>query len=174
MITPAVLISASAGLIFSTANRLGRIFDRVNALKTEAEGTLGKEVSFPKERLAYLGRQLHTQSIRAGLIQKAMVCLYSATAFFIISSLTLAFSMIEPSLDWLVTTVALMGGLLLLSASALLLYESRYNLRFIRGQIDFISFLSAEASKKEAGFKKASKRKERQSIKEVARIKNNK
>jgi len=37
MITPAVLISACGTLIFSTASRLGRIFDRVNVMKEEVE-----------------------------------------------------------------------------------------------------------------------------------------
>ena len=34
MITPAVLISACGTLIFSTSARLGRIFDRVNVMKS--------------------------------------------------------------------------------------------------------------------------------------------
>ncbi|PKA10290.1 hypothetical protein CH372_20185, partial [Leptospira meyeri] len=58
MITPAVLVSACASLIFSTANRLGRIFDRVNLLKSEVELLLEGKRGFQKERMVYMRHQL--------------------------------------------------------------------------------------------------------------------
>lgn len=156
MITPAVLISASASLIFSTANRLGRIFDRVNALKAEVEGVLENRLIYPGERLEYLSRQLATQRIRAGLIQNAMAALYTATVLFVASSLALAVTMAWwHNMDWVATALAMIGGLFLFAASAILLYEGRYNLKFIRGQIDFISFLEKRAGeKKEDGVRR--------------------
>jgi len=156
MITPAVLISASASLIFSTANRLGRIFDRVNALKAEVEGVLENRLIYPGERLEYLSRQLATQRIRAGLIQNAMAALYTATVLFVASSLALAVTMAWwHTMDWVATALAMIGGLFLFAASAILLYEGRYNLKFIRGQIDFISFLEKRAGeKKEDGVRR--------------------
>lgn len=143
MITPAVLISACGTLIFSTSGRLGRIYDRVSALKTEVEGVLAGKLSHPEERMAYLHRQLAVQRTRAGLVQKALAALYTATLLFIASSLAIALVTAFGSQDvsWLPTAVALAGGLFLFAASALLLYESRYNLTFIKRHIDFIIFL---------------------------------
>src|SRR5689334_11565310 len=79
MITPAVLISACGTLIFSTSGRLGRVFDRVNTLKSEVEATQAGKMDLAEERLDYLSRQLHVQSVRAGLIQKSLAALYTAT-----------------------------------------------------------------------------------------------
>ena len=143
MITPAVLISACGTLIFSTSARLGRIFDRVNALKSEVEGVLAGKLSYPDERMAFLRIQVEQQRIRAWLMQKAMAALYTATALFVASSLAIAFNTAygSPDTAWVATIIALTGGLFLLLASAILLYESRYNLTFINRHIDFVAFL---------------------------------
>jgi len=143
MITPAVLISAAGTLIFSTSARLGRIFDRVNGLKTEVEAVMSEKVLYPVERMEFLELQVAKQRIRAALIQKALVALYTATALFIASSLAIALNVAYGTSDtsWIPTTIALLGGLFLFAASAILLYESRYNLQFINRHIAFIDFL---------------------------------
>lgn len=143
MITPAVLISACGTLIFSTSARLGRIFDRVNALKNEVEGVLAGKLSFPEERMAFLKIQVDKQRIRAGLMQKAMAALYTATALFVAASLAIALNVAYGGAEtsWMPTAIALLGGMFLFAASAILLYESRYNLKFINRHIDFIAFL---------------------------------
>ncbi|HEY6837760.1 MAG TPA: DUF2721 domain-containing protein [Geobacteraceae bacterium] len=143
MITPAVLISACGTLIFSTSARLGRIFDRVNALKTEVEGVLAGRLSHPEERMAFLRVQVEKQRVRANLMQKAMASLYTATALFVATSLAIAVNTAygSPDTAWVASFIALAGGLFLLAASFLLLYESRYNLTFINRHIDFIDFL---------------------------------
>jgi hypothetical protein len=149
MITPAVLISACGTLIFSTSARLGRIFDRVNSFKSEVEGILAGKVSFPDERMAFLRVQVEKQRIRARLMQNAMACLYTATALFVATSLAIAFNTAYGSAEtaWVATLIALLGGLFLLFASALLLYESRYNLNFINRHIDFVDFLQSHYEK---------------------------
>ena len=143
MITPAVLISACGTLIFSTSARLGRIFDRVNMLKSEVEAVLAGKLSFPEERMALLKIQVEKQRVRAMLMQKAMASLYYATAFFVAASLAIALNIAYGSQEtaWLPTAIALCGGLFLFAASTLLIYESRYNLKFINRHIDFITFL---------------------------------
>ncbi|EOQ89794.1 PF11026 family protein [Leptospira yanagawae serovar Saopaulo str. Sao Paulo = ATCC 700523] len=149
MITPAVLVSACASLIFSTANRLGRIFDRVNLLKSEVELLLDGKKNYQKERLVYMRHQLSVQKKRAVLIQRSMAFLYLATSLFIISSLTLAFTLaFAKNQTWLATIVAILGGVCLFVASALLFYESRYNLTFINRQIEFVEFLERELQEK--------------------------
>ena len=147
MITPAVLISACGTLIFSTSGRLGRIYDRVSALKGELEGTLADKFSFHDERMAYIAEQLDLQRIRAVLIQKALAALYTATLLFIAASLAIALNIAygSPETSWIPTLIALSGGLFLFAASALLLYESRYNLRFINRQMEFLRFLRSNS-----------------------------
>jgi hypothetical protein len=143
MITPAVLISAAGTLIFSTSNRLGRVFDRVNSLKAEIEGVIAGRFPLPGERMAFLRTQVEIQRVRAALIQKALAALYTATALFVAASLAIAFNVAygSPETSWIPTAIALAGGLFLFAASALLLYESRYNLKFINRHIDFIAAL---------------------------------
>ena len=149
MITPAVLISACGTLIFSTSARLGRIFDRVNVMKTEIEAVIAGTTTFPEERREHLRGQIALQKRRATLIQKAMAALYTSTAFFIASSLAIAINTAygDPDQAWIPTLIALSGGLFLFAASALLLYESRFNLRFVNHHIDFIEFLEKRARK---------------------------
>lgn len=147
MITPAVLISACGTLIFSTSARLGRIFDRVNVMKGEVEAIITGKISFPNERMVHLRDQIGLQRRRARLIQKAMAALYTATLLFVASSLAIAVNVAYGSDNqaWIPTLLALGGGLFLFGASVVLLYESRFNLRFVHRSIDFIEFLEHKA-----------------------------
>jgi hypothetical protein len=143
MITPAVLISACGTLIFSTSARLGRIYDRLSALKGEVEAIADNRLSEPEERIPHLRDQLQRQRTRAWLIQKSLSALYTATALFIAASLGIAFNAAFGSEGsaWIPTAIALLGGLFLFAASALLMYESRHNLTFVYRHIEFIGFL---------------------------------
>lgn len=147
MITPAVLISACGTLIFSTSARLGRIFDRVNVMKGEVEAIIMGNISHPEERMVHLRGQIGLQRRRARLIQKAMAALYTATLLFVASSLAIAVNVAYGSDNqaWIPTLLALSGGLFLFVASVVLLYESRFNLRFVHRSIDFIEFLEQKA-----------------------------
>lgn len=148
MITPAVLISACGTLIFSTSARLGRIFDRVNVMKGEVEAIITGNISHPEERLEHLHGQIELQRRRAMLVHKAMVSLYTATLLFVASSLAIAVTVAYGNADqaWIPTLLALCGGLFLFVASAALLYESRFNLRFVHRSIDFIELLQKKAA----------------------------
>lgn len=150
MITPAVLISACGTLIFSTSARLGRIFDRVNVMKGEVEAIITGKISFPEERMKHLRGQIELQRRRARLIQKAMAALYTATLLFVAASLAIAVNVAYGSDNqaWIPTLLALSGGLFLFAASVILLYESRFNLRFVHRSIDFIEFLETKAEEK--------------------------
>jgi len=151
MITPAVLISACGTLIFSTSARLGRIFDRVTVMKGEVEAILQGKISYPKERMHYLKGQIGLQKRRAVLIQKSMAALYTATVLFVAASLAIGVNVAygNPEQAWIPTLLALAGGLFLFAASTMLLYESRFNLRFVTRTIDFIEFLEDKAIEQE-------------------------
>ena len=107
------------------------------------EAVLSDKLLYPVERMEFLELQVAKQRVRAALIQKALAALYTATALFIASSLAIALNVAYGSSDtsWIPTTIALLGGLFLFAASAILLYESRYNLQFINRHIAFIAFL---------------------------------
>jgi hypothetical protein len=150
MIIPAVLISACGTLIFSTSARLGRIFDRMNVMKAEIEAILAGKMDYPEERMAFISDQIKCAKKRAALIQKAMAALYTATALFVAVSLAIAINTAygAPEQAWIPTLIALSGGLFLFAASALLLYESRFNLIFVVRTIDFIQFLEDQAKER--------------------------
>jgi hypothetical protein len=97
--------------------------------------------------MEFLKQQVALAKKRATLIQKAMGTLYTATALFIASSLGIAANVAfgAPEQAWMPTLIALSGGVFLFVASALLLYESRYNLRFVTRNIEFIEFLQEKA-----------------------------
>jgi hypothetical protein len=109
--------------------------------------------------MAHLTDLIELQRRRATLIHKAMVSLYSATALFVASSLAIAFNVAYGTSHsaWIPTLIALTGGLFLFVASALLLYESRFNLRFVNRSIDFIEFLEEKAGFVVAGDEAAKK-----------------
>ena len=79
-----------------------------------------------------------------------MVSLYSATLCFVAASLAIAVNVAygSNSTPWIPTLIALSGGLFLFAASSLLLYESRFNLRFVYRSIDFIEFLQSQVTEK--------------------------
>ena len=144
------LISACGTLIFSTSARLGRIFDRVNVMKSEIESILDGKLAYPEERMRFISSQIKCAKKRAALIQKSMAALYTATALFIASSLAIAINTAygSPEEAWIPTIIALTGGMFLFAASALLLYESRFNLTFVVNNIDFIEFLESKAGER--------------------------
>jgi hypothetical protein len=80
-----------------------------------------------------------------------MASLYTATSLFVASSLAIAVNVAYggPEYAWIATLIALTGGLFLFAASALLLYESRFNLRFVTRHIDFIEFLEEKVAERE-------------------------
>lgn len=107
------------------------------------------KISYPAERLLHLKGQVNLQKRRAFLLQKSMAALYTATSLFVASSLAIAINVAYggPEYNWIATAIALGGGLFLFAASALLLYESRFNLRFVTRHIDFIEFLEDKATR---------------------------
>jgi hypothetical protein len=150
MITPAVLISACGTLILSSSARLGRIFDRVNVMKSEIEAILEGKLGYPEERMQFISSQIKCAKKRAMLIQKAMAALYTATALFIAASLAIAVNTAYGTSQqgWIPTLIALSGTLFLFAASALLLYESRFNLTFVVRHIEFLDFLEEKVKSK--------------------------
>jgi hypothetical protein len=145
MITPALLISASGTLSLSTANRLGRVVDRVRAMTDLAE-SLPDGVATPEvvEKRALIADQIrwHTQRLR--LLQHTVVTLYTAIGLLVGSSLTVGLSASTNwALGWIPVAFGLGGASALLVAAGMLIRESRMAVRGAEFEIDYVRKLVA-------------------------------
>ena len=145
MITPAVLISACAALIFSTATRMGRVIDRVRSLSARFEELARNPEAdeMAEERRAMIFGQLERQTTRARLIQRAMVAFYSALGVFVATSVAIAvLNSVARNFTWVAVALGLVGAMFMLYGSLLLIVESRMALAAILSEMDFLSKVS--------------------------------
>src|SRR5688500_12789056 len=127
MITPAVLISASASLIMATSGRLIRAVDRTREASARfaelAAGQTDDAEVIEERRMLFTMLDLNTT--RARLLQRALSHLYRALGAFVGTSV--AIGIVAASgreYTWLPISIGLAGAGLLLYASALLVRES--------------------------------------------------
>ncbi len=140
MITPALLISAAGTLSLSTANRLGRVVDRVRALTETAEslpdGVATDEVV---EKRALIADQIVWHTQRLQLLQRTIITLYTAIGLLVSSSLTVGLSAwTKLSLGWIPVSFGLTGAFALLIAAGTLVREARLAVRGAQVEIDYI------------------------------------
>jgi hypothetical protein len=141
MITPALLISASGTLSLSTANRLGRVVDRIRALNEMAEslpdGVVTEEVV---DKRALIADQVRWHTQRLWLLQHTIVTLYVAIGLLVGASLTVGLSASTNwALGWIPVTFGLSGAFALLVAAGMLIRESRLAVRGAEVEINYIS-----------------------------------
>ena len=142
MNTPAVLISASGTLIFSTASRLARVVDRVRTLSRQLDQLYaGAEGDFPLERRAEAERQIVLQARRGRLIQRSLTALYVALGLFVSSTVAIALSLFLPRLDWLPTALGIAGTLVLFYGCMTLVAETRLAMRSVDLEMAFVERL---------------------------------
>lgn len=141
MITPAVLISACGSLLFSTGTRLGRIVDRVRTLAAkfeELERHPEKDELFDERRQLIFG-QLRRQSIRARLLQRAMLAFYTALGVLVACSIAIAIvAAVDRAYTWVAVAFGLFGSLFMFYGSVLLIIESRLALGAIVSELEFV------------------------------------
>ena len=145
MITPAVLILATGSLILTTTNRLVRVVDRVRTMLPEFEKQAEHEPTdeLALEKRAMLFDQLDKATVRARLVQTALTRLYLALGVFLSTSVALAIvSLAKLEIAWIALILALLGVGLLLSASVLLIWESRISLSSTYQEMDYIRKIS--------------------------------
>jgi hypothetical protein len=140
MITPALLISASGTLALSTANRLGRVVDRIRALNDMAEalpdGVVTDEVV---DKRALIADQIGWHTLRLRLLQRTIVTLYTAIGLLIGASLTVGLSASTKwALGWVPVVFGLGGAFALLIASGRLIRESRFAVRGAEVEIEYV------------------------------------
>jgi len=150
MITPAVLISACGTLIFSTANRLSRIVDRVRVLgDLIAQLYTKKELDFREERRQELDRQLSYYATRGRLIQHALTSIYAALGIFVGTTIAIGLVAWVSVISWLPTALGIVGTLVLFYACVLLIAEARVALKSVNQEMEFALKLSELHRKKQ-------------------------
>jgi hypothetical protein len=126
MITPAVLISASGTLVFSTGNRLSRVVDRVRNLQEQMERPETEVGRLTADKRALVVDQLERLSRRVLLLRSAMTCFYVAIGLFVTTSLAVGIaSLLGGRYAWPAVVLGLAGAAALLYGSVLLISEAR-------------------------------------------------
>jgi Flp pilus assembly protein TadB len=139
MITPAVLISACGALIFSTSSRLGRVVDRVRALRSSRRSPTPEADDMAADRRQLVFQQLDRQTSRSRLIQRAMVSFYTALGIFVATSVAIAvIAAVALSLTWVAVVLGVVGALFMFYGSVLLVIESRMAMGAIASEMDFV------------------------------------
>lgn len=133
MCVPAVLINACGLFILSTAQRMGRLLERVRTLSNTAEalsGAPGERAAARRKTTSVLMRH---NSHRARLLHHSLVAQYTAICLFVSAMIGIAVVHIAgPSAAWAPLALAFGGVLALFTASVLLLVESREAYETIR------------------------------------------
>jgi len=133
MITPAVLILASASLAASALVRMARVVDRARVLASSVhDGTWNKFGASPDLVRAWLERH----ALRARYAEQSIAFLYGAVVVFIATCLSIVLDRIlGESLRWLPVSLAILGALLVLAGGARMVAESRLSGRQIEEEI---------------------------------------
>jgi hypothetical protein len=123
MITPALLILASASLVATALVRMARVVDRARVLAAIAhEGDWAKFGATP----AQLRTALERHAKRARYAEWSIALLYVTVVVFVITCISIAVDHAAGgSLSWLPVGLAIAGTLLLLAGGALMVAESR-------------------------------------------------
>lgn len=144
MITPAVLILATGSLLMTTSQRLNRSIDRARKLSAEIA-----EIALDPTRAAQreiLFGQLLAATHRSRLLQRGMTCLYIAQGLFVATSMVLGFlEFTQLSIPWAPGSLGIAGTLLLLTASGILIRESRVALGAVEKEMTMLTSTCREA-----------------------------
>jgi len=142
MITPAVLISACAGLILSTSVRLGRVVDRVRALSEGFEQMAqrkAEDVVLFEDRMEMTFIQLDRLTTRARHLQRAMTTFYISLGLFVATSVAIGMATAIGARYTMVPVIFGMAGVgLLFIGTSLLGLEATLALRSIHAEMDFL------------------------------------
>lgn len=135
MITPAILILAAGSLVSSTLVRLGRVVDQTRGLIS-----LGEELvrQGKRDALDRILERIERQVRRAELARHALWGYYIAIAFFLLSSVMLALNQVFHGLiNWVGPALTLVGGLVLMIATASLVIEVGLSAGALRQEVDY-------------------------------------
>ena len=133
MITPALLILASASLVASALVRMARIVDRARVLATSTRDGSWEQAAGTAE---VLRSWLDRHEARARYAESSIALLYAAIVVFIATCLSIVLDRaVGGVLGWLPIALAVAGTLLLLAGGASMVAESRFSWDQIREEI---------------------------------------
>jgi len=127
LITPGVLISATALLLLSTANRLGRVNDRTQTLIAEldAETPPTNSAENQNEKDELILKQLASMLKRLLLLRSAVTGMYVAIALLVVTSITAGLHVIIPQIVSMIPiSLAMLGAMAFLYSIVLLIREA--------------------------------------------------
>ena len=135
MITPALLILASASLVASALVRMARIVDRARALAAGAQdGSWARLGATPDLVRVWLDRH----AARARYAELSIALLYAAIVLFTATYLSIVLDReAHGTLAWLPVALAIGGTLLLLAGGAWMVLESRLSWAQIHEEIHY-------------------------------------
>jgi hypothetical protein len=143
MITPAVLISAAALLLLSTAARMGRVNERLMHLVTEIERMpqIAHE-SEPKSRIVL--EQMSSLAERLLLLRSAAIAIYLAIALLVITSICSGMYVVFPQMTSLVPIgLGLFGAIAFLYSLVMLIQEAVIAVRVSIHEVAYVRELLA-------------------------------
>ncbi|WP_425619128.1 DUF2721 domain-containing protein [Anatilimnocola sp. NA78] len=127
LITPGVLISATALLLLSTANRLGRVNDRTQALLADLDAEKPPSNPADNQNLKdeLILKQLASLLKRLLLLRSAVTGMYVSIALLVVTSITAGLHVIIPQIVSMIPiSLAMLGAMAFLYSIVLLIREA--------------------------------------------------
>lgn len=122
MLTPALLILASASLIATALVRLARIVDRVRALGIASGTPVSSDELVRHER-------------RARLALNSIGAYFIAVALFVLAGATIAMAAFAPTIAWLPIALTIAGMVLIVFGAGAMTLETRDSAALIYDEI---------------------------------------
>lgn len=125
LITPGVLISATALLLLSTANRLGRVNDRLQILISKVAEQPSDSGAAQGDRDSLTLNQLASLLQRLLLFRSAVIGMYVAIALLVITSISAGLHVLIPQIVSMIPiSLAMLGAMAFLYSIVLLIREA--------------------------------------------------
>ncbi|MBV9563680.1 MAG: DUF2721 domain-containing protein [Bradyrhizobium sp.] len=136
MVTPALLILASASLAASALVRMARVVDRARFLAGIVHDRTWERTGLTT---AQLRTSLERHAARARYAEGSILLLYAAIVIFVLTCLSIPLDAATGRrLTWLPPALAIAGALLLLGGGALMVAESQLSGRQIADEIETV------------------------------------
>ncbi|GEM_PF-6405990 len=143
VITPVVLISASALLTLSTATRMSRVLERARAMSELLEEYEKSRPRDTKERHSMLLMQFSRAKKRSELLSRALGSQYASISAFVATSVAIGASSVWQGFPaFLAVLFGFSGVMLLFYSSVLLIIDSRIGLAALHDEMDLMERLA--------------------------------
>jgi len=153
VITPVVLISASALLALSTSTRVGRVLERARGASELLKEFDRARPGGPgiQERYSFLLAQFRRARRRSELLSRALGAQYASISAFAAASVAIGAASVWPGFPAvLVLIFGFSGVTLLFYSSVLLIIDSRIGLGALHEEMELMERLARSMKEKEA------------------------